>query len=225
MKLSRKQQEIYDRTNELWYRYVVDGKNQTELAQEWHMTHQAISLHMKKIERFPDLKEKYEEIRRQQYEQEKQVLSIKKQRLLQKKQQLLMSVVDDILLTHASYLEIAQKYHIGFSTVAWHVNNFEKAHPEYREALQQVRKENQQIVSFTQEQSLTKARQVFAFLLETAVPVRVAAYELHFPVGMYEYYRQLLLNSNCSSDQELVFSVSLMLEQEPQRAPILILQK
>lgn len=77
MKLSRKQQEIYDRTNELWYRYVVDGKNQTELAQEWHMTHQAISLHMKKIERFPDLKEKYEEIRRQQYEQEKQVLSKK----------------------------------------------------------------------------------------------------------------------------------------------------
>ena len=62
----------------MWYRYVVDGKNQTELAQEWHMTHQAISLHMKKIERFPDLKEKYEEIRRQQYEQEKQILSIKK---------------------------------------------------------------------------------------------------------------------------------------------------
>lgn len=225
MKLSRKQQEIYDRTNELWYRYVVDGKNQMELAQEWHMTHQAISLHMKKIERFPDLKEKYEEIRRQQHEREKQILNTKKQRLLQKKQQLLIDIVDDILLTHASYLEISQKYRMGFSTVAWHVNHFEKTHPEYQEALQRVRMENQQIVSCTQDQSLTKARQVFEFLFETAVPVRVAAYELHFPVGMYEYYRQLLLNSNCNSDQELVFSVSLMLEQEPQRAPILILQK
>ncbi len=223
----RKKQREMDRKSRIdqfWYLFLVEGISVKDLATKYHLTVTRIYQILARIKEYPDLKDKYEAIKiYQNVQNEKEKEQIQKQKVekrLEKQQQYGKKIVHFIIDKHASLREAGEFFHMAPTVVVYYQNLFLTSHPEYRPVLDHIKQKNKHMVRSKDNLTLNDARKFYAYIEMTAVPVRVAALELHLPPSFFEEAKEKLQASSDQEDQMLATIVLNMLQNNPERVSL-----
>lgn len=222
----RKQREMLrkSRIDQLWHLFLVEGRSAKDIATKYHLTVARIYQILAQIKEYPDLKEKYDEIKAQQNEQKKkakeQIQQQKCENRIDRQQQYGKKIVNFLIAKHASLREAGEFFHMAPTVVAYYQNLFLESHLEYRPILDSIKEKNRHIVKSKNHLTLIDARKFYAYIEMTAVPVRIAAIELHLPPSFFTEAKEKLQASTNQEDQILANIVLSMITNHPERAPL-----